>query len=52
MVVDKRIHAVLNALIQNPSMSGVELQSKFGLTRKQLSYTIKKINDFLGIFKS
>ena len=47
MVVDKRIYAVLNALIQNPSMSGVELQSKFGLTRKQLSYTIKKINDFL-----
>lgn len=47
MVVDKRIHAVLNALIQNPSVSGVELQNKFGLTRKQLSYTLKKINDFL-----
>ncbi|WP_223064575.1 BglG family transcription antiterminator [Frischella japonica] len=47
MVVDKRIHAVLNALIKNPSMSGVELQNEFGLTRKQLSYTVKKINDFL-----
>lgn len=47
MVVDKRIHAVLNALIQNPSISGTELQSEFGLTRKQLSYTFKKINDFL-----
>ncbi|NUF49638.1 BglG family transcription antiterminator [Gilliamella sp. ESL0250] len=47
MVVDKRIHAVLKALIHNPNMSGVELQSEFGLTRKQLSYTIKKINDFL-----
>ncbi|OCG56705.1 BglG family transcription antiterminator [Gilliamella sp. Fer4-1] len=47
MVVDKRIHAVLKALIHHPNMSGVELQSEFGLTRKQLSYTIKKINDFL-----
>ncbi|OCG19846.1 BglG family transcription antiterminator [Gilliamella sp. App4-10] len=47
MVVDKRIHAVLKALIHNPNISGVELQSEFGLTRKQLSYTIKKINDFL-----
>ncbi|MWP61024.1 BglG family transcription antiterminator [Gilliamella sp. Pas-s25] len=47
MVVDKRIHAVLKALIHNPNMSGVKLQSEFGLTRKQLSYTIKKINDFL-----
>ncbi|WP_085247725.1 BglG family transcription antiterminator [Gilliamella mensalis] len=47
MVVDKRIHAVLKALIHNPNMSGVELQSEFGLTRKQLSYTIKKINGFL-----
>ncbi|MCX8650523.1 BglG family transcription antiterminator [Gilliamella sp. B2776] len=47
MVVDKRIHTVLNALIQNPSISGVELQAEFGLTRKQLSYTFKKINDFL-----
>jgi transcriptional antiterminator/mannitol/fructose-specific phosphotransferase system IIA component (Ntr-type) len=47
MVVDKRIHAVLKALIHNPNISGVELQSEFGLTRKQLSYTVKKINDFL-----
>ena len=47
MVVDNRIHTVLNALIQNPSISGVELQAEFGLTRKQLSYTLKKINDFL-----
>jgi transcriptional antiterminator/mannitol/fructose-specific phosphotransferase system IIA component (Ntr-type) len=47
MVIDKRIHAILKTLVHNPNISGVELQSKFGLTRKQLSYTIKKINDFL-----
>lgn len=47
MVIDKRIHVVLNALVQNPNITGVELQHKFGLTRKQLSYTLKKINDFL-----
>ena len=47
MVIDKRIHVVLNALVQNPNITGVELQHEFGLTRKQLSYTLKKINDFL-----
>ncbi|MDF7666485.1 BglG family transcription antiterminator [Orbaceae bacterium ESL0727] len=47
MVVDKRIHKILNAIVNNPSITGVELQTEFDLTRKQLSYTFKKINDFL-----
>lgn len=47
MVVDKRIHQVLDAVVQNPSITGIELETKFSLTRKQLSYTLQKVNDFL-----
>lgn len=47
MVVDKRIHQVLDAVVQNPSITGIELEAKFSLTRKQLSYTLQKVNDFL-----
>lgn len=47
MVVDKRIHQILEAIVHNPSITGIELGTQFGLTRKQLSYTLKKINDFL-----
>lgn len=47
MVVDKRIHQVLEAIVQNPSTTGTELEAQLGLSRKQLSYTLQKVNDFL-----
>ncbi|QIQ20459.1 BglG family transcription antiterminator [Zophobihabitans entericus] len=47
MIVDKRIHDVLDAIVSDPSITGVELEAQFKLTRKQLSYTIQKINDYL-----
>lgn len=48
MAVDKRIHNVLEAIVRNPSITGIELESQFNLTRKQLSYTLQKVNDFLA----
>ncbi|WP_227743377.1 helix-turn-helix domain-containing protein [Hafnia alvei] len=47
MAVDKRVFTVLDAIVSDPSITGVALESEFNLTRKQLSYTIKKINDYL-----
>lgn len=42
MAVDKRVFTVLDAIVSDPSITGVALESEFNLTRKQLSYTIKK----------
>lgn len=47
MIVDKRIYDVLDAIVSDPSITGVELEAQFNLTRKQLSYTIQKINSYL-----
>ncbi|WP_392558722.1 BglG family transcription antiterminator [Orbus mooreae] len=47
MVVDKAIHQILAAIIHNPTITGIELESQFALTRKQLSYRLRKVNDFL-----
>lgn len=47
MVVDKAIHQILATIIHNPTITGIELEGQFGLTRKQLSYRLKKVNDFL-----
>ncbi|WP_392565410.1 BglG family transcription antiterminator [Utexia brackfieldae] len=47
MVADKRIHQVLDAVVHNPSLTGIELEQLLGLSRKQLSYTLQKVNDYL-----
>lgn len=47
MVLDKRSYTILTAIAENPSIKGIELEKKFVLSRKQLSYTIQKINDYL-----
>ncbi|END4737077.1 BglG family transcription antiterminator [Escherichia coli] len=47
MAMDKRVVAVLDAIVNDPSMTGAKLEEQFCLTRKQLSYTLKKVNDYL-----
>lgn len=47
MELDKRSMKVLEKLIQNPSISSKDLSLSFELSRGQLNYTIKKINDYL-----
>lgn len=50
MVVDKRIHDILDAVVSNPTITGLELEAQFSLTRKQLSYAFKKVNDYLETY--
>jgi len=47
MVVDRRIHQILSTVVHNPNITGAELEARFSLTRKQLSYTLQRVNDFL-----
>ncbi|MEC9644423.1 BglG family transcription antiterminator [Escherichia marmotae] len=47
-MIDNRIYAVLNAIVREPLITSGELCKKFVLTRKQLSYTLLKINDYLA----
>lgn len=47
MAMDKRVVAVLDAIVHDPGMTGTKLEEQFCLTRKQLSYTLKKVNDYL-----
>ncbi|EBJ3275039.1 transcription antiterminator BglG [Salmonella enterica] len=47
MAMDKRVVAVLDAIVNDPGITGTKLEAQFCLTRKQLSYTLKKVNDYL-----
>lgn len=47
MAMDKRVVAVLDAIVNEPGITGTKLEEQFRLTRKQLSYTLKKVNDYL-----
>lgn len=47
MAMDKRVVEVLDAIVNDPSITGTKLEEQFCLTRKQLSYTLKKVNDYL-----
>ncbi|MEO3992400.1 BglG family transcription antiterminator [Pseudocitrobacter cyperus] len=47
MAMDKRVVAVLDAIVNDPGITGTKLEEQFCLTRKQLSYTLKKVNDYL-----
>lgn len=47
MYLDERGYAVLTTIVNNPSITGKEVESSLQLSRKQLSYTIDKINDYL-----
>ncbi|KHD84490.1 BglG family transcription antiterminator [Bacillus ginsengihumi] len=47
MVLSIRNKQILNELVANPSIISVELEKKFNLTRRQLGYSINKINEWL-----
>ena len=48
MAMDKRVVAVLDAIVNDPGITGPKLEAQLCLTRKQLSYTLKKVNDHLA----
>lgn len=47
MTLDQRVFSVLDSIVKDPAMSSSHLEEKFNLSRKQLSYTLKKLNNFL-----
>lgn len=47
MYLDERGYTVLKTIVNNPAITGKEVEASLQLTRKQLSYTIEKINDYL-----
>ena len=47
MYLDERAYTVLKTIVNNPSITGKEVEMSLQLSRKQLSYTIEKINDYL-----
>ena len=47
MAMDKRVVAVLDAIVNDSGITGTKLEEQFCLTCKQLSYTLKKVNDYL-----
>lgn len=48
MYLDQRSCLVLKAIVDNPAATGKDIEQQLVLSRKQLSYTIKKINDYLA----
>ncbi len=47
LYLDERAYTVLKTIVYNPSITGKEVEMSLQLSRKQLSYTIEKINDYL-----
>jgi len=47
MKLDDRSNRILDDLLNNPSTGSKDLEKKYGLTRRQLGYSINKINDWL-----
>ncbi|MDC3424577.1 BglG family transcription antiterminator [Aquibacillus sp. 3ASR75-11] len=47
MYLDKRSKSILEDLISYPNMSSKEMESQFGLTRRQIKYSVEKINSWL-----
>lgn len=47
MQLDDRSANLFDELLRNPSVTSKELEEKYELTRRQLGYSVKKINDFL-----
>lgn len=46
-VPDQRGVKILKMIVNDPSVSGKELEQTLGLSRKQISYSLGKINDYL-----
>jgi transcriptional antiterminator/mannitol/fructose-specific phosphotransferase system IIA component (Ntr-type) len=47
MYLDERSNALLKEVINNPYISSARIEEKFHLTRRQVSYSLKKINSWL-----
>ncbi|MDX6151909.1 BglG family transcription antiterminator [Marinococcus sp. PL1-022] len=47
MPLSERDNEILNELIRNPSVTSMALEEKHQLTRRQLGYSINKVNDWL-----
>ena len=47
MYLDSRSYMIFQEIVDNSSATGKGLEEKFHLTRKQLSYSFDKINDYL-----
>ncbi|WP_404455480.1 BglG family transcription antiterminator [Oceanobacillus kapialis] len=47
MKLDNRSSKLLEELMSNPSVTSKDIEQKFGLTRRQLGYSITKINEWL-----
>lgn len=46
--IDKRSHSILQSIVNNyPTITGKDIENMYDITRKQLSYSVKKINDYL-----
>lgn len=48
MQIDIRSRAIFDELMSNPSITSKELEAKHDLTRRQLGYSIDKINNWLA----
>lgn len=47
MLLDKRSYSLIKALVQNPNSRITDLEKDFHLTRRQINYSIHKVNDWL-----
>lgn len=47
MSLDERGLKILRIIVDNPAISGSQLEKELGLSRKQVSYSLKKINFYL-----
>ncbi|PKG22062.1 BglG family transcription antiterminator [Niallia nealsonii] len=47
MYLDERSNTLLKEVIVNPNTSNIKLEKKFNLSRRQVSYSFQKINDWL-----
>ncbi|WP_099222994.1 BglG family transcription antiterminator [Listeria costaricensis] len=47
MYLDERSDTLLKELLRHPDITGTKLQEKFNLSRRQVDYSFKKINNWL-----
>ncbi|MCJ7989767.1 hypothetical protein MUB15_11325 [Priestia sp. OVS21] len=47
MHLDERSNLILKRVVSNPGISNAELERKYHLSRRQISYSFTKINDWL-----
>lgn len=47
MLLDKRSYSLIKTLVQHPNYRITDLENEFDLTRRQINYSINKINNWL-----